>query len=68
MDKNWKELVLARYRCIPHKYRINNYTIPQCIREIEQETEFGNLLVKAEREFLQGGLLKLVEEDSLLTS
>lgn len=51
MDKNWKELVLARYRCIPHKYRINNFTIPQCIREIEQETEFGNLLVKAEREF-----------------
>lgn len=76
MNKDWKELTIARLRCIPSVYRIcidkwegNSL---DAIREIERETYIGNFIVEAEKNFLtslkDGGLLKLVEEDSLLTS
>lgn len=76
MDKDWKELVIFRYKCIPSTYRISigvwNGNSQDAIKEIEAETEIGNLLVKVEQNYLRslkdGGLLKLVEEDSLLTS
>lgn len=76
MNKYWKELAIARYRCIDGKYRIcvDNWegNSRDIIKEIENETYIGKILVEAEKNFLtslkDGRLLKLVEEDSLLTS
>lgn len=76
MKKDWKYLTIARYKCIPNKYRICIGTWAgspsSAIKEIENESEIGELLVRIEQEYLtsikNGGLLKLVEEDSLLTS
>lgn len=76
MNKDWKELVIARYRCIPSNYifcigRWSGSSL-NLIKEIMDETSVGKLVVQAEREFLtnikNGGLPKLVEGDSLLTS
>lgn len=76
MNKYWKELAIARYRCIDGKYRIcvDNWegNSRDIIKEIERESSIGRFFVMVEKEFLthlkDGGLLKLVEEDSLLTS
>lgn len=56
MDKNWKELTIERYRCIPSRYKIcvdswegNSLDV---IKEIENETYIGKFLVEAEKNFL----------------
>lgn len=56
MNKDWKELVIARYKCLPKKYVLNigtwMGTSVDAVREIEQETGVGEFLVNVERQYL----------------
>lgn len=52
----WKELTLARYRCIPNKYELSvggwSSSILDAVKEIENDTYVGKFLVSVEKEFL----------------
>lgn len=81
MNKDWKELTIARYRCMSPDILISvggnwndiehTYNSLAIIEEIKKETEIGKYFVEVEKHYLtslkDGGLLKLVEEVSLLT-
>lgn len=81
MNKEWKELAIARYRCMSPNILISmggnwndiehTYNSPAIIEEIKKETEIGKYFVEVEKQYLtslkDGRLLKLVEEVSLLT-
>lgn len=81
MNKEWKELTIARYRCMNPDILISvggnwndvehTYNSLAIIEEIKKETEIGKYFVEVEKQYLtslkDGRLLKLVEEVSLLT-
>lgn len=57
MDKQWKELVIARYQTLSPNYLIcigqYQFDKTSAIREIMRETEMGKFLVDAEKQYLQ---------------
>ena len=61
MDKDWKELAIARYKCLSPDILISvggchdldhTYNSLAIIKEIENETEIGTYFVEIEKQYL----------------
>ena len=64
MEKEWKELTIARMRCVPHEYLLNGLTINECIAEVENETPLGQSLVNMDRAYFEWIKNELAKADS----